>query len=145
MSAFGTKQTSANGGSQLKVIWNVGLTDSNGGLYENAQINVSYFRLVRIDYKCLYMGGSTWGDMVVEAITMLQAFSMLRGATLVGSNNPLLVNHKLSEEEAEVIEEAEVLEETEVLEEVEGILVGVATLVAVSMVVALAATVMGGD
>ena len=46
-------------------------------------------------------------DMVVEAITMLQAFSMLRGATLVGANNLLLVNYKLSEEEeAEVIEEA---------------------------------------
>ncbi len=145
-SAFGTKQTFADGGCQLKVIWNVGHTESNGGLFENDQINVSYFRLVRIDYKCLNMGGSTWGGgMVVEAITMLQAFSMPRGATLVGSNNPLLVNYKLSEEEAEVIEEAEVLEETEVLEEVEGILVGVATLVAVSMVVALADTVMGGD
>ncbi len=93
------------------------------------------------------------GDKVVEeAITMLLAFSMLRGATLVGTNNPLLVNYKLSEkeeaeviEEAEVLEEAEVIEETEALEEIEGILVGVATLVAVSMVVALAATVMGGD
>ncbi len=91
---FGSKANVREWRMSTKVIRNVGLTDSNGGLYENAQINVPYYRLARIDYKCLNMGGSTWwGGMVVEAITMLQAFSMPRCSTLVEANNPLLVNH----------------------------------------------------
>ena len=47
MTAFGTKQTFADGGCQLKIIWNVGFIE--WGLHENAQINVPYFRPNRID------------------------------------------------------------------------------------------------